>query len=304
MRKEQKIIERIKKLKREKNAIILAHNYQPSIIQDIADFVGDSLELSRKAAKTDADIILFCGVKFMAESAKILSPDKKVLIPDQNAGCPLADSISLSFLREMKRRYPEAKVVTYVNSSAEIKSESYVCCTSSNALEIVEKVPSKDIIFIPDKNLGSYVADRTDKNMIIWDGFCPVHNSISVEDVGYIKKRYPNAKLVLHPECPKEVLTLADYVGSTAGILRYSKTTKSNVIIVGTEKDLIHRLELENPTKRFLPLTNNFICSNMKKTTLEKIVSSLEDLKFEITIPQNLRMKAFKALNKMLEMSN
>ncbi len=304
MNKDREILlKKLGELKKSRNAIILAHNYQIEEIQDIADFVGDSLELSRKASQTNADVIVFCGVKFMAESAKILSPEKTVLLPVKNAGCPMADMVDVESLKKFKTKYPKAKVVTYVNSSAAVKAESYICCTSSNAIEIVESTPSRQIIFAPDKNLANYVSKYTDKEIIVWNGYCPTHDSITVNDVEKIKNSYPKAKIAIHPECNIEVLKLADYVGSTAGILNYAKSVDSKTIVVGTEKGLIHRLKIENPGKEFIPLKDNFVCYNMKKTTLESIVEALEDMKFEIKIPENVQIKAKKALSRMLNIN-
>lgn len=297
------LLDKLKRLKKVRNAIILAHNYQIAEIQDAADFVGDSFELSRKAAKTDADVIVFCGVKFMAESAKILSPNKTVLLPVEDAGCPLADMIDVESLRKMKRKYPKAKVVTYVNSTAAVKAESYICCTSSNAIKVVESVPAKQIIFVPDKNLGYYVASHTDKEMIVWNGYCPTHDTVRVEEVKRLKRAYPDAPIVVHPECKPEVVALADHVGSTLGILRYAKESNADTLIIGTEEGLIHRLQIENPDKKFLPLRERFICPNMKKTNLEKVVNSLEKMEFEIKIPEDIRIKAYNALARMLEVN-
>ena len=297
------LLKKLNELKKSRNAIILAHNYQIGDIQDVADFVGDSLELSRKASQTNTDVIVFCGVKFMAESAKILSPEKTVLLPVKNAGCPMADMIDVESLKKFKKEYPKAKVVTYVNSSAAVKAESYTCCTSSNAIEIVKSISSNQIIFAPDKNLANYVSKYTDKEIIVWNGYCPTHDSITVNDVEKIKERYPKAKVAIHPECNFEVLKLADYVGSTAGILNYAKSVDSKTIVVGTEKGLIHRLKIENPDKEFIPLKENFICYNMKKTTLASVVEALEDMKFEIKIPENVQIKAKKALDRMLNIN-
>ncbi len=299
----EELVEKLKKLKKVRNAVILAHNYQIAEIQDVADFVGDSFELSRKAANTNADVIVFCGVKFMAESAKILSPDKIVLLPVEDAGCPMADMASVKAVKEMKKKYPDAEVVTYVNSTAAVKAESYVCCTSSNAIKIVESVPSERVIFLPDKNLGHYVSLHTDKKLVIWDGYCPTHNFVKIEEVQKMKREHPDAPVLIHPECPPDVVTMADYVGSTAGILRYAKENKAQTMIIGTEEGMIHRLEIENPGKKFLPLKSNFVCPNMKKTTLEKLVESLENMKYEIKIPQEIRLKAYDAMARMLEMA-
>ena len=261
----QNIIEEIEHIKKEKNAVILAHNYQIPEIQDIADYLGDSLGLSRKAANTDAEIIVFCGVKFMAESAKILSPDKEVLLPEVEAGCPMAAMIDVDNLRKKKEEYPGAAVVSYVNTTAAVKAESDICCTSSNALEVVESITSDQIWFVPDKNLGRYVSEQTDKEIILWDGYCNTHNRVQPEEVKKVKKKHPDTPILVHPECDPKVVELADYVGSTAGILNYAKASDSSKLIIGTEKGLIHRLQKENPEKDFYLLSPRLVCPNMKK---------------------------------------
>jgi quinolinate synthase len=295
------LIDKLQLLRKEKNTIILAHNYQIAEVQDIADYVGDSFELSRIAARTDVDIIVFCGVRFMAESAKILSPDKIVLLPEKEAGCPMADMIEVKSLREMKNKYPDATVVSYVNSTAEVKAESDICCTSSNALKVVNSLPVKQIIFVPDKNLGRYVAERSDKEIIIWEGYCESHDSVDAEEIVEIKKVHPNAPILVHPECKPEVVAMADFIGSTAGILKYAKESNVDTMIIGTEIGIIHRLQKENPDKKFFVLSPKLVCSDMKKINLEKIVKSLENMETQIKIDEDIRERAFQALNRMLE---
>ncbi|MFW6006981.1 MAG: quinolinate synthase NadA [Halanaerobiales bacterium] len=304
MSSEADIIEEIKKLKKEKNAVILAHNYQISEIQEIADYLGDSLGLSRKAASTDAEVIVFCGVRFMAESAKILSPDKQVLLPEPDAGCPMAAMVDVDSLKKKKKEYPEAKVVTYVNTTAAVKAESDICCTSSNALEIVEKVSSDQILFVPDKNLGNYVSERTDKEIITWDGYCNTHNRVQPEEVKKVKEKHPDFPVLVHPECDPEVVALADYVGSTAGILNYAGESKAETLIIGTEKGIIHRLQKENPDKTFYLLSSRLICPNMKKINLQKVRDSLINMKELIELPEKVRINAKNALDNMLELTS
>ncbi|MFW6022527.1 MAG: quinolinate synthase NadA [Halanaerobiaceae bacterium] len=299
----EEIIKKIEILKKDKNAIILSHYYQPDEVQDIADYLGDSFGLSKKAANTDADIIVFCGVKFMAESAKILSPEKTVLIPEIAAGCPMADMVDAAGLRAEKEKYPDHTVVTYVNSTAEVKAESDVCCTSSNALKIVEEIENDKILFVPDKNLGSYVAARTDKEVVVWEGFCNTHYRVEIKDVERVKEKYPDAPILTHPECRADVVAMADYAGSTSGILQYARESESDTLIIGTEHGILHQLEKENPDKKFYILTSKLVCPNMKKTRLEKVLNSLENMKYEIKIQEEIQVKAFQALNKMLELS-
>ena len=301
MNMNMELIDELKRLKKEHRAVILAHNYQVAEVQDAADYVGDSFELSRIAAKIDADVIVFCGVKFMAESAKILSPKKTVLLPVKEAGCPLADMADVITLRKMKEKYPDAAVVTYVNSSASIKAESDICCTSSNAVKVVNSLKEDKVLFLPDKNLGRYVASHTDKEVIVWNGYCPTHNVINVDDVKKIKVTHPTSLILIHPECQPEVLKMADYIGSTAGIIKYAKESKSRSFVIGTEEGLIHHLKLENPSKEFFPLHEQFTCPNMKKTTLEKLVGALEKMEFEVKIPEEIRIMAYNALEKMLK---
>jgi quinolinate synthase len=294
--------EEIEKLKKERNAVIVAHNYQPDSVQAIADYIGDSFGLSKKAAELKEEVIVFCGVKFMAESAKIVSPEKTVLIPEIDAGCPMADMAELENLKKFKEKHPEAAVVSYVNSSAAVKSESDICCTSSNAVKIVNSLPHAEIIFLPDKNLGDYVSKRTDKKIIFWEGFCPTHNRVLLEDVKTVRERYPEAPILAHPECRPEVLKEADFIGSTAGILDYAAKSSAERLIIGTEKGLLYRLKDENPDKEFHLLSSELICRNMKKTNLRKVADSLKNMETKIEIGEKTRIKAEKALQSMIEL--
>jgi len=296
------IVERISALKKERNAVILVHNYQLGDIQDIADFVGDSLELSQKAAETDADVIVFCGVHFMAETASILCPDKVVLLPDINSGCPMANMITAERLRAKRKEHPQAAVVCYINSSAEVKAESDICCTSANAIEVVESLGAREILFIPDQYLGHYVSARTGKDMILWPGFCPTHVRIRPERIRELRQECPQAKVVVHPECTPEVIGLADEVASTSGMCRYAQRDEVREMVVGTEIGLIHRLRKENPGKRFIPVSEQAICPNMKLTTLEKVLWSLEEMSPEVRVSQEVRPKAIAAVDRMLGM--
>jgi quinolinate synthase len=292
-----------RELAREKNATILAHNYQLGEIQEAADFVGDSLELSIKAAKTGADAIVFCGVHFMAENAKLLSPSKLVLMPDPLAGCPMADMASADALRGLKSEHPGARVVTYVNSTAEVKALSDACCTSANAIKIVDAMDAGEVIFVPDKSLGDWVARHTRKRVILWDGFCPTHHRLLAADLLREKQLHPSAKVAVHPECTQSVRELADAVLSTSGILRYCRDTDCEEFIIGTEIGMKYRLEKENPGKRFYFPTQLLLCPNMKKTTLEKLVWSLEEMQYEITIPKEIARDASRAIERMLELT-
>jgi quinolinate synthase len=297
-----KLVSDILKLKEERKAIILAHNYQLGEVQDIAGFVGDSLDLSRQAAKTDADVIIFCGVHFMAETAKILSPDKTVLMPDVNAGCAMANMITLRQLKEMKKKYPEAVVISYVNTKAEIKAESDYCCTSANAVKVVQSIPKdKEILFVPDKYLGDYVSRQANRKMILWDGFCPTHRRILAEDILKKKAQYPKAEVLVHPECTPDVIAMADKVFSTTGICRYAKESLSEEFIVGTEIGILHRLKKENPQKHFYPASELSECSNMKLNNLEKILWSLQDMVYSIEVPPYIAQRAKKAIDRMIE---
>ena len=296
------LVEKILRLKEQRNAIILAHNYQRGEVQDIADFVGDSLELSRKAAKIDVDVIVFCGVHFMAETAFILSPDKTVLLPDMHAGCPMADMITAEQLREKKTELPKAVVVCYINSSAEVKAESDVCCTSANAVPIIEKLSHvEEIIFVPDQYLGHYVSTKVGRRLNLWPGFCPTHVKIMPEDILRLKQRYPEAKVIVHPECRPEVTSLADEVLSTGGMCRYAAQSAAKEMIIGTEKGIIHRLRKENPDKSFIPASERAVCPNMKLINLEKILWTLEEMEHQVKVPEEIRIKAKSAVDRMLE---
>jgi len=299
----------IEKLKKEKNAVILAHYYQEGDIQDIADYIGDSLGLSQQAAKTDADIIVFAGVHFMAETAKILSPNKKVLLPDIKAGCSLADSCPPHLFRKFKESYPDHLVITYVNCTAELKALSDIVCTSSNAVQIVESLPKEQkIIFGPDKNLGAYVAKKTGRDLVLWNGACMVHEIFSREKITKLKERYPNAKLLAHPECEDIILQMADYVGSTTGILKYATNNPAKDFIVATEAGILHQMQKDNPDKVFIPAppNNNCACNDcphMKRNTLEKLYLCLKNEMPEISVPQHIIDLAVKPIERMLEIS-
>jgi len=295
------LLERIEELKAEKNAVILAHNYQRAEVQDVADYTGDSLGLSRQAAAEKADVIVFCGVTFMAETAKVLSPERTVLIPDRNAGCPMADMITDRELAEAKARHPDALVVCYVNSSAAIKAESHICCTSGNAIGVVESIPAdRDVLFIPDASLGDYVARRLGRELILWDGYCPTHHRILPEHIAAARAQHPGALVVVHPECRREVVDAADEVASTSGMLRFCRESDAREFIIGTEVGLLHRLGKENPEKRFYPASPFSDCPNMKLTTLEKVVWSLEDMQFVIELPPDIIDRARRPLERML----
>ncbi len=301
MKSNIEVINNILKLKAEKDAIILSHNYQIGEVQDIADFVGDSFQLSYEASKTRKKIIVFCGVQFMAETAKILSPEKKVLLPDENSGCPMADMITANQLKKLRDKNPGAIVVCYVNSTAEVKALSDICCTSANAVRVVESIPkNKKIIFIPDKYLGSYVQSQTGRELILWNGYCPTHILITVKDIINLKKDYPDAVVMVHPECTPDVIDIADKVASTGGMLKYARKNKKKNFIIGTEIDIIHRLKKENPDKNFYPATSKAICPDMKLINLEKIMWALIDEKYEIIIEEDVIRKAKLAINKMM----
>lgn len=297
-------IQRLDRLKKEKNAVILAHIYQLPEIQDIADFVGDSLDLSRKAANTDADVIVFCGVHFMAETAAILSPRKKVLIPDTGAGCPMADMITAQQLREFKRKYDNARVVAYVNTSAAVKAESDICCTSSNAVKVTESVKAGNIIFVPDRNLGDYVQKKAGRKMIIWNGFCPTHNNMMLpEHVLKAKEEHPGAEVLVHPECRPETVALADQAMSTGQMCKYVATSPKTEFIIGTETGILYKLEKENPDKKFYPVSSLAVCPNMKKIKLAKVLDTLSNMKNIVTVPEDIREKAYVPIKKMLEIN-
>jgi quinolinate synthase len=299
----------IEKLKKEKNAVILAHYYQDSDIQDIADYIGDSLGLAQEAAKTNADIIVFAGVHFMAETAKILSPSKKVLLPDLRAGCSLADTCPPNLFKEFKKKYPDHIVITYVNCSADIKALSDIVCTSTNAVQIVESIPiDQKIIFAPDKNLGAYIMKKTGRDMVLWNGACMVHEIFSLEKIIKLKERYPDAKVIAHPECEESVLSIADFIGSTTALLNYTKLDTGNSYIVATESGILHQMILSNPTKQFIPAppNNNCACNNcphMKLNTLEKLYNCLLYELPEVTLSDELLNNAKAPIIKMLDIS-
>ncbi|WP_414691901.1 quinolinate synthase NadA [Pedobacter sp. UBA5917] len=299
----------IEKLKKEKNAIILAHYYQEPDIQDIADYIGDSLGLSQEAAKTDADVIVFAGVHFMAETAKILSPSKTVLLPDVKAGCSLADSCPPHLFRKFKEKYPDHLVITYVNCTAELKALSDIVCTSTNAVQIVESLPKdQKIIFGPDRNLGAYVAKKTGRDLVLWNGACMVHEIFSQEKITKLKERHPNAKFIAHPECEEVVLKMADYIGSTTGLLKYTITNPATEFIVATESGIIHQMEKANPTKTFIPAPPNNSCAcndcpYMKRNTLEKLYLCIKNGLPEVTVPQHIIEQAVKPIQRMLDIS-
>jgi quinolinate synthase len=303
------LFDEIEKLKKEKNAVILAHYYQEPDIQDIADYIGDSLGLSQQAAKTDADIIVFAGVHFMAETAKILSPNKKVLLPDLKAGCSLADSCPPHLFRKFKEQYPDHLVITYVNCTAELKALSDIVCTSSNAVAIVESLPKEQkIIFGPDKNLGKYVINKTGRDMVLWNGACMVHEIFSREKITKLKERHPEAKLLAHPECEDIILQMADYIGSTTGLLKYAGKSDANEFIVATESGIIHQMQKENPGKTFIPAppNNNCACNDcphMKRNTLEKLYLCMKNEQPEIFVPADIIEKAVKPIERMLQIS-
>jgi len=301
-----KIVDKIKKLKKEKNAVILAHNYQLHEVQDIADFIGDSLGLSIEAARTNSDIIVFCGVHFMAETAKILSPQKIVLLPDKNAGCPMADMIDAEGLKSLQAKHPDAVTICYVNTSAAVKAQCDYCCTSANALKIVQNIllnhQDKEIIFIPDKYLAQYVSAQVKHNFVIWEGYCPTHAKILPENIMQAKRLHPKAKVIVHPECRPEVTALADVVTSTEGMSKYIQKAPDTEFIIGTETGIIHRMRKENPDKNFYPATEMAVCPNMKRITLEKVLWSLEDLSYEIIVPPDIMGKARLSIERMLQM--
>jgi quinolinate synthase len=299
---DKRLLEKIKQLKDKRDAVILAHNYQPGEIQDLADFCGDSLELSKKAAQTDAKVIVFCGVQFMAETAAILSPEKTVLLPDKFAGCPLADMITAEQLRHLKQQNPDALVVCYVNSSAEVKAESDYCCTSANAVEVVSSLPTdRPVIFVPDQHLGRFVAEKTGRDLILWPGYCATHVVITVEEIKNAKAKYPDAIVMAHPECTEPVKELADQILSTGQMLKFTKTSTAKHFIVATEIGMIHALKKQNPQAEFIAASDRAVCSNMKKITLDKIIGSLQDLQYTVTVPEEIRTKAKKALDRMVE---
>jgi quinolinate synthase len=317
--------EQVLKLKEKKRAIILSHNYQRDEVQDIADFVGDSLELSRIAATKECEMIVFCGVHFMAESASILSPDKTVLLPELDALCPMADMINVDSprpvrtrfpgfdnppayvypaeftLRDIKRQYPGVPVVAYVNTTAEVKAESDICCTSANVVKVIESLPGDEVICIPDKNLSMWAARNTKKKVIAWDGYCNIHERVTTDDVKKARSEHPGALVMAHPECRIEVLEMADHVTSTSGMLRYAKASDAKEFVVGTEIGLMHRLRMENPGKEFYALRKDMICPNMKRTTLKSILRAFQENTYVVKVPEAIRIPAKRALDRMLE---
>ncbi len=301
MKVSKTITEKILDLKEKRDAVILAHNYQLGEIHDIADFVGDSLDLSQKAAQTDAKVIVFCGVHFMAETASLLCPDKIVLLPDEHAGCPMADMVTVEDLRKKKSESPDASVVCYINTTAAVKTECDICCTSSNALKVVSTIPEgKPIIFVPDRYLGAFAAAQSDREMMLWPGYCPTHQRITADDIVKLKKQYPEAQVVVHPECRSDVTALADKALGTGGMMRYARESEHKDFIIGTEIGIIYRLRKENPSKRFIPASEQAICPNMKLITLEKILWSLEGMVYQVSVPEELRDKARKPVERML----
>lgn len=293
--------ERLEQLKKERNAIILAHYYQRDEIQEVADFRGDSFLLAQKAAQTDAEVIVFCGVHFMGESAKILAPNKTVIIPDERAGCPMADMVHVDGLRKLKAQHPNAKVVTYINSSADIKAETDICCTSSNAVKVIESLDAEEIIWVPDKNLGHYVQQKTGREMIIWEGYCNTHDMLTVKDVVEMKAQYPNAQFVVHPECRPEVVAMGDFVGSTTAILEYCRDSDCTEFIVGTEDGTGYQLRKDSPHKAFHFATKYLVCPNMKVNNLKKLVKCLENMSPQIYVPPHVAEQARLSLERMLQ---
>jgi quinolinate synthase len=293
---------RIRDLLREKRAILLAHNYQRPEVQDVADLCGDSLELSIKASETDAEVIVFCGVHFMAETAAVLCPDKRVILPVPDAGCPMADMITVRELTERRKKTPGAVVISYVNTTAEVKAESDICCTSANAVQVVNSVePSKEILMTPDKNLARYTKKFTDRKISYWEGYCPIHNNLTVGQVKKVKEIHPEAIFLAHPECPPDILDMADAVKSTSGMIEYAGSSNRKEFIIGTETGLLYPLSRANPGKLFIPADPNMICTDMKKTDLADVLMALEDLKPEVYVPPKIRERAKKAVDRMLD---
>ncbi len=297
----EELQQELRALARERNAVILAHNYQRAEVQDVADYVGDSLGLSRQAAASDAEIILFCGVDFMAETAAILAPDKKVVLPDSRACCPMAQMVDVEGLEQLKAAHPRAEVVSYVNTSAAVKALSHVCCTSANAVAVVASIPEdREVIFTPDRNLGAWVQKQTGRPMILWEGFCPTHETIQLEDVESARQRFPGARVVVHPECLPEVSAAADAVESTSGMIRYCREDAAEEFVIGTEAGMIHRLQMDVPGKVFHLLTSSAVCPNMKLTTLAKAVKALRAESPLVVVPEEIRFKALAAVERMV----
>lgn len=295
------LLEKIRKVKQKRNALILVHNYQLPEVQECADFVGDSLELARKSSDVKCDIILFCGVHFMAETAKILNPDKTVLMPDLHAGCPMADMITPEKLRKEKELHPDAAVVTYINSTAAVKALTDVCCTSANGVQVGKTIKEKEIIFTPDKYLGAYISRQIpEKKFFLWNGYCPTHMVFSRNEIESLKQRYPDADVLVHPECRVEVQEIADAICSTSQMITHAQRSKLGTFIICTEIGMLHRLKKENPEKKFIPGSPNGICPNMKLTNLEKVLWALEDLSWEVTVEETIRIKALRAIERMI----
>ena len=297
------VLAQISSLRKDMNAVILAHNYQVGEVQDIADYVGDSLGLSQRAAETDADVIVFCGVDFMAETAKILSPDKTVLIPSREASCPLAAMINPGQLNHLKAKHPGVPVISYINTSAAVKAESDICCTSSNLVRVAESLPQDEIIFTPDRHLANYLQTKVDKKIIPWSGYCPTHVKILPEHVLKQKGKHPRARVLVHPECRLDVISLADEVMSTGGMIKYAKSSDAREFIIGTEVGILHRMRKENPGKAFYPANEHAICPNMKRITLGDVLFSLKDTKHVVEVPEKTRKKAYLAIEKMLKLA-
>ena len=292
--------EKIAGLKKSLNAVLVAHNYQRPEVQDIADYVGDSLELARICTQVDAEIIVFAGVHFMAESAYILNPQRTVLLTEKQAGCPMADMITAEDLIEWKRRYPDAAVVTYINSSAAVKALSDVCCTSANGVAVVESMPQDEILFVPDQNLGHYISTKTSKKMILYPGFCPPHNRVLPRHVDLAREQHPGAVVLVHPECLPEVIAKADAALSTSQMVRYAAQSEAKTFVIGTEEGLLHRLRKDNPRKTFHLLMQGLVCPDMKKTTLESVIKTMEQRRNHVTVTEEVRVKAKLALDRML----
>ncbi|MGE5528984.1 MAG: quinolinate synthase NadA [Patescibacteria group bacterium] len=295
------LLAEIGRLRRERRAVILAHNYQPDAIQDLADIVGDSLALSQAAAKNEAEVIVFCGVHFMAETAAILAPQKTVLLPAPDAGCPLAEMAEPEAVAAARAEHPGAAVVAYVNTTAAVKAVSDYCCTSSNAVRVVRAVPNREIVFLPDQNLGHYVASQVpEKKIHIWPGFCRTHHRVRAEDVAKVRESHPDAPILVHPECPPAVVALADFVGSTAEIIAKAKKVKERTLIIGTEMGVLHQLKRDNPGKTFYLLTPGLVCPNMKRTSVEQVAACLRELSPRVTVPEPVAGLARRALDRML----
>ena len=301
MNEQEQITSEINRLRKEKNAVILAHNYQRPEVQDIADYTGDSFGLSQQAANTDADVIVFCGVHFMAETAYILAPDKTVVMPDDTAGCPLADMITVEALLQRKKELPDHTVVSYINTSAAVKAHSDICCTSSNAVKVIESVPDDKVLYVPDKNLALWANKTTDKEIAIWPGFCPTHHYIKPVHIKELKEKHEGAEFMCHPECIPEVTELADFVGSTSAMFRYGKQSKAPTIIVGSEIGMLHKLQKDSPEKKFLLANKQVVCPNMKRTTLKKVRDVLQNLEPKIKVEESIRKKALVSVQRMLE---